>query len=108
MVRASGAALALAEADPDFMICRASSRPDAPPAGAKLQVGDVFSGECVRTGKLLRCDDTETDLRVNRESCRDLGIRSILPAPVRDGAKVIGLLEVFSPHQTPFSQYAPP
>jgi GAF domain-containing protein len=104
LTRASGAALALAEQDPDFMICRASSGPDAPPVGAKLQVGDGFSGECVRTGKLLRCDDTETDLRVNRESCRDLGIRSILAAPVRDGEKVIGLLEVFSPQANAFAE----
>jgi GAF domain-containing protein len=104
LARASGAALALAEADLDFMICRASSGPDAPPVGAKLHVGDGFSGECVRTGKLLRCDDTETDLRVNRESCRDLGIRSILAAPVRDGAKVIGLLEVFSSQANAFTE----
>jgi putative methionine-R-sulfoxide reductase with GAF domain len=104
LTRASGAALALAEADPDFMICRASSGPDAPPVGAKLQVGDGFSGECVRTGKLLRCDDTETDLRVNRESCRDLGIRSILAAPVRDGEKVIGVLEVFSSQANAFTE----
>jgi putative methionine-R-sulfoxide reductase with GAF domain len=96
LTRASGAALALAGEDPDFMICRATSGPDAPPLGAKLQVGDGFSGECVRTGALLRCDDTESDLRVNRENCRDLGIRSILAAPVRLGEKVIGLLEVFS------------
>ena len=104
LTRASGAALALAEDDPDFMICRASSGPDAPPVGAKLQVGDGFSGECVRTGKLLRCDDTETDLRVNRESCRGLGIRSILAAPVRQGEKVIGLLEVFSAQPNAFTE----
>lgn len=104
LARASGAALALAGDDPDFMICRASSGPDAPPVGAKLQVGAGFSGECVRTGKLLRCDDTEIDLRVNRESCRDLGIRSILAAPVRLGEKVIGLLEVFSPQPTAFTE----
>jgi putative methionine-R-sulfoxide reductase with GAF domain len=104
LVRASGAALALAEEDPDFMICRASSGPDAPPVGAKLQVGDGFSGECVRTGKLLRCDDTETDLRVNRKSCCDLGIRSILATPVRDGEKVIGLLEIFSPQPNSFTE----
>jgi hypothetical protein len=104
LARASGAALALAGEDPDFMICRASSGPDAPPVGAKLQVGNGFSGECVRTGKLLRCDDTETDIRVNRENCRDLGIRSILAAPVRLGEKVIGLLEVFSPQPNAFTE----
>lgn len=104
LVRASGAAIALADAEPSFMICRASSGPDAPPAGARLQVGSGFSGECVQTGRLLRCDDTEFDVRVDRESCRALGIRSILAVPVRAGEKSLGLIEVFSPEPNRFSQ----
>ena len=96
LLRASGAAIALAGKDAGTMICRASAGPSAPPVGAALQVGSGFSGECVRTGKMLRCDDTETDERVDRESCRALGIRSMLAAPMRLGEKVIGLLEVFS------------
>ena len=103
LVRASGAAIALREADPDFMVCRASAGPDAPPVGARLQVGSGFSGECVKTGTLLRCDDTEVDVRVDRESCRGLGIRSILAAPVRAGEKSIGILEVFSARANSFS-----
>ncbi|MGP0017323.1 MAG: GAF domain-containing protein [Candidatus Sulfotelmatobacter sp.] len=103
LVRASGAAIALADADPDFMVCRASSGPDAPPIGARLQVGSGFSGECVKTGMLLRCDDAELDPRVDRESCRALGIRSILAAPVRVGEKSIGILEVFCALPNAFS-----
>ena len=63
------------------MVCRASSGPDAPPVGARLQVGSGFSGECVKTGTLLRCNDTEADSRVDRENCRALGIRSMLAVP---------------------------
>ena len=96
LVRASGAAIALADANPDFMVCRASSGADAPPVGAPLQVGSGFSGECVKSGVLLRCDDSEVDVRVDRESCRALGIRSILAVPVRLDDKSIGILEVFS------------
>jgi hypothetical protein len=95
LLRASGAALALSDAAPGFMICRASAGPDAPPVGARLQVGSGFSGECVKTGRLLKCDDAETDSRVDRESCRALGVRSILAAPVRVGEKSIGILEAF-------------
>ena len=98
LVRASGAAIALADANPDFMVCRASSGADAPPVGAPLQVGSGFSGECVKSGVLLRCDDSEVDVRVDRESCRALGIRSILAVPVRVDDRSIGILEVFS-HQ---------
>jgi GAF domain/PilZ domain/Sel1 repeat len=100
LVRASGAAVALVGPDPTFMICRATAGPDAPPVGAKLEIGSGFSGECVRTAQLLRCDDTETDSRVDRDVCRALGLRSMAAVPVRMGEKVIGLIEVFStkPH----------
>src|SRR5271169_4733343 len=104
LLRASGAAIALAAKDPATMICRASAGPSAPPVGATLQVGSGFSGECVRTGRMSRCDDTETDERVDRESCRALGIRSMLAAPVRLGERVIGLLEVFSAEPNAFSE----
>ena len=104
LVRASGAAIALAEADPNYMICRASSGRDAPPVGARLQVGSGFSGECVKAGTLLRCDDTDIDTRVDRESCRALGIRSMVAVPVRVGKKSIGILEVFSSQANTFSQ----
>jgi GAF domain-containing protein/PilZ domain-containing protein/Sel1 repeat-containing protein len=109
LLRASGAAIALTAKDDGTvvsgsMICRASSGPSAPPLGATLQVGSGFSGECVRTGRILRCDDSETDERVDRLSCRALGIRSMLAAPVRMGERVIGLLEVFSEHPSAFGE----
>jgi putative methionine-R-sulfoxide reductase with GAF domain len=102
LLRASGAAIALEGQDAGTMICRASAGDGAPPSGMSLQVGSGFSGECVRTGKLLRCNDTESDERVDRQSCRALGIRSMLAAPVIMGEKVIGLLEVFSAQPNAF------
>ena len=103
LVRASGAAIALAEDDSDFMICRASAGADAPPVGARLQVGSGFSGECVKTGESLICDDAELDDRVDRESCRALGIRSILAVPIRVNEKSAGIIEVFSANPRAFS-----
>jgi putative methionine-R-sulfoxide reductase with GAF domain len=104
LLRASGAALALGDHAPDVMVCRASAGSDAPPVGTQLQVGSGFSGECVKTGRLLRCDDSEFDPRVDRESCRALGIRSIIASPVRVGEKSIGILEAFSPQPTFFTE----
>jgi putative methionine-R-sulfoxide reductase with GAF domain len=104
LLQTSGAAIALAAKDSGTMICRASAGPSAPPVGATLQVGSGFSGECVRTGRMLRCDDTETDERVDPESCRALGIRSMLAVPVRLGERVIGLLEVFSAQPNAFRE----
>jgi hypothetical protein len=104
LLRASGAAIALTGSDFETMTCRASAGPSAPPVGAVLQVGSGFSGECVRSGIMLRCDDVGTDDRVDRESCRAFGICSILAAPVRSDEKVIGLLEVFSAQPGAFDE----
>jgi GAF domain/PilZ domain/Sel1 repeat len=104
LLRTSGAAIALPANDPGLMICRASAGPIAPPVGANLQVGSGFSGECVRTGRVLRCDDAETDALADRESCRSLGIRSMLAVPIRMGEKVIGLIEVFSAEAGAFGE----
>lgn len=101
LTRSAGTAIALAS--DNGVVCRASSG-EAPPVGARFQVGSGFSGECVRTGELQRCDDSETDPLVDRESCRALGIRSMIAAPVISGATVIGLIEVFSPHPFAFQE----
>jgi putative methionine-R-sulfoxide reductase with GAF domain len=97
--QANGAALALSEGEE--MVCRASVD-DAPPSGAHFRIGSGFSGECVRSGSPLRCDDSETDPRVDRFNCRCLGIRAILAVPVRSQSSIIGLLEVFSRHPHAF------
>jgi GAF domain/Sel1 repeat len=94
LTRATGAAIALSEGE--VMICRASAGSDAPPVGSRLQATSGFSGECVRTGRSLRCDDSETDDRVDRESCRALGVRSIVAVAIRADGHVTGLTEIFS------------
>jgi putative methionine-R-sulfoxide reductase with GAF domain len=104
LIRASGAAIAMAERDPRFMVCRARAGEDAPPLGARLEVGSGFSGECVRSARLLRCDDSETDPRVDAASCRALGIRSIIAVPVRVGGKPVAILEAFSSEPDAFGE----
>lgn len=99
--RAAGIAIALS--DGSEMTCRATAGSDAPPVGARLQVGSGFSGECVRRGALLHCRDSETDPLADRDSCRALGIRSMVAVPIRSSDGVIGLLEAFSPEPNNFS-----
>ena len=93
LTRGTGAAIALAHKG--SMICRASVG-NAPTLGARLDVSSGLSGECVRTGKVIRCDNSDNDPRVDADSCRRLGIRSILAAPIWLGGEVVGILEVFS------------
>jgi GAF domain-containing protein len=94
ITRGTGAALALAHEH--GMICRAVSGNNVPPVGVKVDVSAGLSGECVRLAKPVRCDDAETDSRVDAEACRELSIRSILAAPILYERETIGLLEVFS------------
>lgn len=98
---ASGAALAFLTGDK--MICRAHAGEPAPPLGAAVDVKQGISGDCVRTGRLVRCDDPETDDRVEADLCRLLGIGSILAAPIFSDFRVVGLLEVFSPRTHAFT-----
>ena len=101
---ASGAAVALMnKLKPSELICRARAGTDSPELGARLQAGAGFSGECVRSATTLKCDDAQTDPRVDRKSCRALGIRSLIACPVkRRTGEVIGILEVFSPEIAAF------
>jgi putative methionine-R-sulfoxide reductase with GAF domain len=91
---ASGVAIALREGA--HMICRASAGASTPQLGAFLQVNSGLSGESVRTQQILRCDDAETDTRVNRESCRTLGIASVVVMPLMREQEIIGVFELFS------------
>src|SRR5208337_4061133 len=49
-----------------------------------------------RTAQIIRCDDTETDDRVNLNACGKLGARSMVAVPLCGRKRVIGLLEAFS------------
>jgi putative methionine-R-sulfoxide reductase with GAF domain len=98
---ATGAAIALAHRDE--MICRASVGSVSPPVGLRLRAGEGFSGECLRRGCPQYCEDSETDPRVDRESCRALGIRAMVAVPIHLANVVGGLLEVFSSRPMAFT-----
>jgi len=96
---ADGIAIALAQGD--AIVCRGSSGSMAPDPGARLDPGSGFSGACLRGAQIIRCDDTEHDLRVNVAATRSLGARSIVAVPIAGTHGVIGLIEAFSTE--PFS-----
>lgn len=91
---ANGAALAMWK--DGAMICRARSGDIAPPLGARLSADTGISGECLRTGKVLNCADSENDPLVDVEVCRRLGLRSIVVLPIQGWRGINGILEVFS------------
>jgi hypothetical protein len=106
---AGGAAIALRRDERNEMLCRASSGAKAPQLGALLSTESGLSGESVRTRMPLRCDDAEHDPRVNQESCRDLGIASVMIVPImgedRLGqGQVLGVFELFSGQADAFAE----
>jgi TonB family protein len=99
---ATGAAIALFRGEE--MVCRATSGANAPDLGAPLNTRSGLSGACVHTRQVQRCDDTETDPRVDSAASRTLEVRSVLVLPVLDGELLLGVFEIFSPLVGAFSE----
>ncbi len=91
---ADGVAIALA--DENAIVCRASMGRIAPPPGVRLDPHSGFSGACLLSGQTVRCDDSDNDPRVNAQACRDLGTRSMIAVPLSAKQRVVGLIEAFS------------
>ena len=101
LTAATGAAVAMRREG--VMICRGRSGMTAPSLGAQLSSNSGLSGDCLRTGKTLRCDDTEKDYRADPDACRRMGLRSIVAVPLNGQRGSIGILEVFSNRPSAFS-----
>lgn len=91
---ATGAAVALFR--DGELTCRATSGANAPDLGVRVDENSSLAGDCMSTGEIQQCGDTETDTRVNAEACRRLGVRSMLIAPLVDRQKLIGVIQVFA------------
>ena len=98
---ASGAALAFLT--DHKMTCRARVGDPAPPLGAPVDVSQGLSGECVRSGLLVSCEDTGNDPRIDPQVGRALGIGSLMAVPIVSDFRVVGLLEIFSLHPRAFN-----
>jgi GAF domain-containing protein len=91
---ATGAAIALRKGNE--VICRARAGRTAPDLGVRLQTDSGISAECLRTGEIVLCNDAEDHPHVDLASCRRLGARSILAAPLRQFHRTLGIFEVLS------------
>ncbi|HEX7894157.1 MAG TPA: N-acetylmuramoyl-L-alanine amidase, partial [Terriglobales bacterium] len=88
--------IAIALADENAIVCRAASGKICPDVGIRLDPNAGFSGACLRRGETIRCDDSDADPRVNAETCRRLGTRSMVAVPLATRQRIIGLVEAFS------------
>ncbi len=100
---ATGAAIALSIED--AVCCRASTGAPAPEVGARLCAGISLTGLCLETGEVLLCNDPSIDRRVDAQLCKELGIRSVLVLPIKQNAKVVGVLLLLSINPNAFNQH---
>ena len=91
---ATGAALAMPR--DGVVVCVGRSGETAPELGDRLDVDSGISGECLRTGVSLRCDDASRDFHVDAEVCREMGLQSIAVVPLRGQYGRVGVLDAFS------------
>ena len=94
MTRATGAAIALNRGRE--IVCRTRAGRTAPDLGVRLQTETGISGQCLRTGEILLCHDTESNPHVDPSVSRRLGARSILVSPIRYFQRTLGIFEVLS------------
>ena len=85
------------------VVCVGRSGETAPELGARLKVDSGISGECLRTGTILRCDDASRDFNVDAEVCRRLGLQSIAVVPLRGQHGRVGVLEASSTQSYAFT-----
>ncbi len=95
LTESSGAVLEVMEGN-EFVYWSASGSLE-PFLGLRVTQERSLSGLAARCGKVLICDDSETDARVDRETCRRIGLRSMLVAPLPYKGASIGVLKVVSP-----------
>jgi putative methionine-R-sulfoxide reductase with GAF domain len=100
---ASGVAIALR--DGEEMVCRASAGPSAPVLESRFQVDAGLTAESIRQRQVLRCDDAESDGRVDRESCRALGVKSVMVSPLLRRRQAIGVFELLAERSYAFEEH---
>lgn len=101
LTKAAGAIVEFAEGEE--MVYRAAAGIAEPQLGLRLKRFGSLSGQCVHEGQILRCDDSESDPRVDREACRKVGLRSMIVVPLKHNDATVGVLKVVSPSTNAFS-----
>jgi diguanylate cyclase (GGDEF)-like protein len=88
----------------DEMVYRAGWGKAHEHIGLRLKASSSLSGLCVALDETLRCDDCETDPRVDREKCGRVGARSMVVTPLRYRGTPLGVLKVYSSRRAAFDE----
>jgi diguanylate cyclase (GGDEF)-like protein len=94
LTQSSGGVIEIA--DGDEMVYRVTTGEATPFLGVRLKMDASLSGRCVREEKVLRCDDTATDPRVDSEACRRVNAHSMICVPLIHREETVGVLKVYA------------
>jgi diguanylate cyclase (GGDEF)-like protein len=72
--------------------------------GFRLPIDQSLSGLCAQSGTPLLCNDTDIDSRVDAESCRRIGVRSMIVVPLIHLGVAVGVLKVMSAEPSRFDE----
>ena len=89
--------------DGDDLVCRAASGPASVLLGGRRPSASTLSGEAIRDRRVLHCDDTAVDDRLDAATARNRGVRSIIAAPLVDGGRAVGALSSYSSRANSFA-----
>lgn len=64
--------------------------------GLRLNIENSLSGQCIQKRVPLISHDIETDDRVNKAACRQIGLRSMIVVPLIYLDEVVGIMKVLS------------
>lgn len=76
------------------MVCRATTGDNAPDLGTRIDIRSNIASACINTHRVQVSRDPEIDSWV--EAYRQLGVRSMLFAPISGEDEIFGILQLFS------------
>jgi diguanylate cyclase (GGDEF)-like protein len=88
--------------DGDEMIYAATAGEATPYQGIRLNRQTSLSGLSLDQGKVLYCEDTEIDPRIDRRASSGVNARSMICVPLTHDGDAVGVLKVYSPEPRRF------
>jgi N-acetylmuramoyl-L-alanine amidase len=87
------------------LVCRAASGVMELKRGSSLNSESRFLRDCLQSGRVLRCDDSETDPRAKSDYSHVIGARSSVIVPLRGMREPLGVLQAFSKSPWAFTDH---
>jgi diguanylate cyclase (GGDEF)-like protein/PAS domain S-box-containing protein len=98
---ASGAVIEMPEGQE--LVYRVATGTAAAHLGTRIRQQGTLAGRAFLSGEALLCDDTRSDHRVDRATCRRLGIGSMIAVALVSSQRPLGVLAVLSTDASAFT-----